>query len=249
MECASPYCGRDLSQSTKHNLWQPYCGRYCKVFHRSGRTYDSRLTDTQIEIFEALKAKKSFPSRSHLADYMGKTRATVNESVLNMERYGWIADTSLQVNGENKKVKLTRKGRAYCKEGYPDNKRLPLTAPCDGCDTGLATMYWGDPRKANQTFCSSDCYHTNVCGSARKGARNYTVLKILRAKGPVTAKEIAYELEKFNTLGSSIRVANILQPYTGKNAVFKEEYGANKYPNLYFWTGNVKMHQLFNPKS
>ena len=248
MECVSPACERPLSQASRHSLWEPYCSRYCKVFHRSGRTYDPRLTNTQIKIFEALKEKKSFPSRSHLAKYLSMTRATINESVLNMERYGWIADTSLHTNGENKKVKLTRKGKTYCKE-YPDNKRLPLTAPCDGCPTGIATMNWEDPRKANQTFCSSDCYHANVCGSARKGARNYTVLKILRAKGPMTSKQIAYELEKFNTRGTSIRVSNILRKYTSTGAVFKEEYRANIQPNLYFWTGKVQMHELFHPKS
>ena len=90
MECSSPYCERDISQATRHNLWEPYCSRYCEVYHRSGRRYDGRLTDTQIEIFEALQEKKSFPSRSALADYIGKTRATVNESVGNMERYGWV---------------------------------------------------------------------------------------------------------------------------------------------------------------
>jgi hypothetical protein len=110
-------------------------------------------------------------------------------------------------------------------------------------------MEWRDPRKANQTFCSAKCYHHNVCGSARKGARNYTILKILRAKGPMTSKDIAYNLELFNTRGTSIRVANTLKNYTSKGAVFKEEYPSNKDSNVYFWTGNVEMHELFNPKS
>ena len=249
MECDSPYCDRDISQATRHNLWEPYCSRYCEVYHRSGRRYDGRLTDTQIEIFEALQEKKSFPSRSALADYIGKTRATVNDAVRNMERYGWVADSSLQNNGDAKTVKLSRKGKAYCKDGFPDNRRIDLTTPCDGCEDGIATMQWADPRKANQTFCSTDCYHENVCGSARKGARNYKLLKIIRAKGPITAKQVAFELEKFNTRGSSIRVSNVLRNYTDTQAISKEEFGSNSKPNLYHWTWKVPMHQLFNPKS
>lgn len=247
MECDSPYCGRDISQASRHNLWEPYCSRYCKLYHRSGRVYDARLTDTQLLIFSALEAEKSFKSRTHLAKYLNKTRATINESVLNMERYGWIVDTSIATNGDRKAVKLSRAGKAYCKDGVPEHKREPITAPCDGCANEVATMNWEDPRKANQTFCSSDCYHHNVCGSARKGSRNYLVLKILRAKGPITARDLGFELERFNTRGGSIRVSNILRQYTGGEAVYKEEYAANKHPHLYFWTGKKEMHQLFHP--
>ena len=249
MKCSSPSCGRDVSKGSKHNLWEPYCSRYCMAFHRSGRVYDGRLTDTQILIFSALHSEKSFDSRSDLATHLNMTRATINESVLNMERYGWVEDTSPLVNGKSRGVQLTKKGKKYFNGGLPENKRLPITAPCDGCANEVAYMYWSDPRKANQTFCSSDCFHTNVCGSARKGSRNYLVLKILRAKGPITARALAYELERFNTRGGSIRVSNILKIYTANGAVFKEEYPSNKDPNLYFWTGNMKMHQLFHPKS
>jgi hypothetical protein len=164
-----------------------------------------------------------------------------------MERYGWIKDTSIEDNGERKAVKLTKEGKAYCKDGVPEHKREPITAPCDGCAGGRATMHWEDPRKANQTFCSCECYYTNVCGSARKGSRNYLVLKILRAKGPITARDLGYELERFNTRGTSIRVANILRLYTRGQAVYKEEHAANKHPNMYFWTGKKEMHQLFHP--
>jgi len=247
MHCDSPYCGRDVSKASKHNLWEPYCSRYCKLYHRSGRTYDGRLTNTHILIFEALREQKSFLSRTHLAKHLNKTRATINESVLNMERYGWIKDTSIEDNGERKAVKLTKEGKAYCKDGVPEHKREPITAPCDGCAGGRATMHWEDPRKANQTFCSCECYYTNVCGSARKGSRNYLVLKILRAKGPITARDLGYELERFNTRGTSIRVANILRLYTRGQAVYKEEHAANKHPNMYFWTGKKEMHQLFHP--
>lgn len=247
MECSSPYCGRDISQATRQNLWEPYCSRYCNLYDNSGRTYDARLTNTQILIFEALMDQKSFLSRSHLAKYLNKTRATINESVLNMERYGWIKDTSIAGNGDRKAVKLTHKGKAYCQDGVPEHKREPITAPCDGCADGKATMTWEDPRKANQTFCSMGCYFNNVCGSARKGARNYTVLKILRAKGPMTSKQIAYDLELFNTRGTSIRVSNILRQYTDTDAICKEQYGSNNRPTLYFWTGKTKMHELFHP--
>ena len=114
--------------------------------------------------------------------------------------------------------------RIYQSKGYKEGPygKPPIPDACDYCGDEYYIRY--EAKESNREFCSLDCYH-----QVRKGRRNhvhYTLLRILKHRGKMTAKQIGAFTERFSFRMPSGAVANHMRLFVARGVV-KQEGGSD----------------------
>jgi|TARA_R110000803_G_scaffold200587_1_gene265040 hypothetical protein len=99
-----------------------------------------------------------------------------------------------------------------------------LIHDCDYCGTEMEVSFTKSTKNGSGRFCSRDCFYT-MLSSRRKVKPRWGILRSLQQRGPMSAKELAYTLNKWETNTNVRGVAMLLRPYVLKGICNRDEQG------------------------
>lgn len=121
----------------------------------------------------------------------------------------------------------------YCQIYYEDPDKYPdvlksdskhhknqwikpkIEVKCDACEKTLLLAPY--EKEGNKHFCSKSCWRELV--TTKKGMIHWTVLKIVKLYGPISAKGVAERYCTNNTIMTSRTAANILKLFRARGIV------------------------------
>ena len=118
--------------------------------------------------------------------------------------------------GENmEKVNPTGKDGTVNKHHTGQKVYPKIDNSCDYCGTHMLLTYTKATKNGSKRFCGQDCYYT-MLRSRRKVKPRWGLLRSLRQRGPLYAKELAYILNRWEFAATPRSVGGLLRPYVLK---------------------------------
>ena len=99
-----------------------------------------------------------------------------------------------------------------------------LDQNCDYCGTHMLLTYSNATKNGSKRFCGRDCYYA-MLRSRRKVKPRWGLLRSLKQRGPLNARELSYILNRWEYSANPRTVGGLLRVYLLKGIVTKDEQG------------------------
>jgi len=99
-----------------------------------------------------------------------------------------------------------------------------LDHSCDYCGTHMLLTYSNATKNGSKRFCGRDCYYA-MLRSRRKVKPRWGLLRSLKQRGPLNARELSYILNRWEYSANPRTVGGLLRVYILKGIVTKDPQG------------------------